>query len=78
MERVEQARQIDKIFNGELAVPDADPDVQAWFELTVYNLALGIVDTPVSERKAKVELLKKHNPEWVDDVLPLARELCKK
>jgi len=78
MDRVEQARQIDKIFSGELIVPDAHPDVISWFELTVYNLALGIADSPKDERKTKAEHIKKNNPEWADDVLPLARKLCQK
>lgn len=77
MGRVEQARQIDDIFSGKLSVPDAHTDVQAWFELTLYNLAIGLADTPKEERKEKVEYMKKHNSEWCDDVLPLARELIK-
>ena len=76
--RLKQARQIDDIINGKLAVPDADKDVQTWFELTVYNLALAIVDTPKEKRKAQAKFIKEQHPAWADDVLELARELCTK
>lgn len=72
MGRVEQSNQIDAIFNGQLAVPDAHPDVQTWFELTVYNLAMAIVAAPEEKRKELAEMV---DPQWRDDVLPLARKL---
>lgn len=75
MERVEQARQISKIYNGEMTVNDAHKDVQAWFEITVYSLALGIAYAPIEKRKAIVDDMKKTNPDWVDDVLPIARTI---
>lgn len=74
MERIQQSNQIDTIFNGQLAVPDAHPDVQTWFELTVYNLAMAIVSAPEEKRKELAALV---SPEWRDDVLPLARKLVK-
>lgn len=72
MGRIEQSNQIDAIFNKELAVPDAHPDVQLWFELTVYNLAMQIVKAPSEQRK---ELASMVDAQWRDDVLPLARKL---
>ena len=72
MGRIEQSNQIDAIFNKELAVPDAHPDVQSWFELTVYNLAMQIVKAPAEQRK---ELARMVDAQWRDDVLPLARKL---
>jgi len=53
-------------------VPDADQEVQTWFELTVYNLAMQIVKAPTEKRKELAEMV---DPQWRDDVLPLARKL---
>jgi len=75
MERAEQAQQIDDVYAGKIAVTDCHKDVQTWFELTVYNLALQIVKTPKDERKAKIDYMRENNPEWIDDVLPVARLL---
>lgn len=72
MGRTEQSNQIDAIFEGKLAVPDAHKDVQTWFELTTYNLAMQIVNAPAEKRK---ELAGMVEPQWRDDVLPLARKL---
>lgn len=72
MGRIEQSNQIDAIFEGKLAVPDAHPDVKTWFELTVYNLAMQIVKAPAEQRKELAEMV---DPQWRDDVLPLARKL---
>ncbi len=74
MGRIEQSNQIDDIFDGKLAVPVAHPDVQTWFELTVYNLAMQIVKAPEDKRKELAEIV---DPQWKDDVLPLARKLVK-
>jgi hypothetical protein len=74
VERIEQSNQIDAIFKGELAVPDAHPDVQTWFELAVYNLAMQIVKAPAEKRKDMAGLI---DSAWRDDVLPLARKLVK-
>lgn len=76
MDRVKQARQIDAILDGKMTVPEAHPDVQSWFELTVYGLALHIAEkgTP-EERRRAAEIVKSEHPEWQDDVLPLARKL---
>lgn len=72
MGRIEQSNQIDDIFEGKLAVPDAEQDVQTWFELTVYNLAMQIVKAPENKR---AELAAMVDKQWRDDVLPLARKL---
>jgi hypothetical protein len=75
MEREEQAQQIDDVFNGKIAVGDCHKDVQTWFELSVYNLALSIKNTKKEHRKQKIEYMKENHPEWVDDVLPIAKAL---
>lgn len=76
MGRIEEAKQINAIYQGKMKVNDALPDVQAWFEISVYSLALGIANAPKDKRKQVIEDMKKTNPDWVDDVLPIARELC--
>lgn len=72
MGRVEQSNQIDDICDGKMSIHDAHPDVQAWFELTVHNLAMQIVKAPKHKRKEMVDMI--HDP-WRDDVIPLARML---
>lgn len=74
MDRVEQSNQIDAIFDGRMTVPEAHKDVQTWFELTVYNLAMQIVNAAPEKRKS---LAASVDAQWRDDVLPLARSLCK-
>lgn len=74
MGRIEQARQINDIFNGKMSVNDAHNDVQTWFELTAHNLAVSIVDAPNENRKDIAEMVSK---EWRDDVLPLVRKIIK-
>jgi len=48
--------------------------VRTWFELTVYNLAMQIVNTPPDGRKKAASMVPK---QWRDDVLPLARKIVK-
>lgn len=74
MGRIEQSDQIDAIFEGRLTVPEAHEDVRTWFELTVYNLAMQIVNTPPDGRKKAASMVPK---QWRDDVLPLARKIVK-
>jgi len=75
MARDQEIKQINAILDGNMKVDDALTDVKKWFEISVHLLANDIANLPVEKRKNAVDKMKESLPEWVDDVIPLARHL---
>jgi hypothetical protein len=77
MGKDEQARQISAIYRGEMKVNEAHQNVQNWFEMSVYHMAVCVVDARREDRRELMEGVKRDCPDWYDDVDRIAKQLVR-
>ena len=79
MEELEQARQeLERVMAGDITAHDCCEMVNNWLMLSCYDLAYSVAaHTTKKGRSDALEIIRNNNPQFIDDVSEMAKQIFK-